>query len=375
MVTRRKDRPNEGFAIRITLPKPWGRVGPWQTGMFTKAKAMQVQAWLYDQAIARPLLVDGIVAHRFSLRDAWVAKQRGTLDALIAGVNDPLLVDAVAEYREVCKDERTRDGLKKIAHRGDDGKLSGYAPAGARLAWLTPVTIRQMYAKEEAKGRKPNSVRRSLHRAVVELLAFKLGLEARDTLMKNVKAPGEDDTRRVELTPEQIERVLGAIAVERFRWMVLTAIHTAADRKPLLALLPVHFDDAAGTLTIPDHKTRSRWRVLRLHDDARTVLRVACAGVGEQERLFPWTEGQVRDLWEAARAEAKLPQLRFKDLRHLMPTALTAEGVPQAEVEKVLGHAPGSSSTRRYITPVGDPATLAAASKRLGLSGAHLRAG
>jgi len=45
--------------------------------------------------------------------------------------------------------------------------------------------------------------------------------------------------------------------------------------------------------------------------------------------------------------------MHFKDLRHLLPTALNAFGVPAAEIQKILGHARGSMETRRCITPVG----------------------
>lgn len=355
-----------GWYVRVTLPEPWGRVGPWQTGMTTGRQAERVERWLREQARENPAVIDWIIRHgRNGLQAAWVANLRGTLDQLLAGAADPSLADAVEAYKAVCKDERAKTGLALLL------KL---APVGARLSWLTDITIPQLYRTAQ-KTRKANSVRRSLHRAVTELLAYHLGAKRRDDILHGVRAPYEDDTREVSLTPGQLQKLLAAAPEERFRWMVLLAVHTTADRRPLLALEPRHWDDAEGTLTIPDRKTNARWRVLRVSPDAATVIRLATAGLSEHARLFPWTPGQVRKLWEATRDGAKLPALRFKDLRHVMPTILNAMGVPEAEIAKMLGHARGSRITGRYITPVGDPATLAEASAKLGLSGAHMRAG
>ena len=350
--------------MRITLPAPWGRVGPWQTGITgPRRKAEAVEHWLRQQALERPALIDGLVAGRWSLRDAWVAYRRGTLDALIAGASDPLLAAAVAEYRAVCRDERARTGLAQLEA----------ALPGARLSGLTPTLIQQLYARAVASGRKPNSVRRSLHRAVTELLAYHLGAPARDERMRDVSVPGEDDTREVVVTAEQVGRLLEAAPTERWRLYLLVAIGTAADRKPMLALEGRHFDPRAGTLTLPDTKSRSRWRLVRLAPDTEAALRLACAGVTEGEQLFPWTAWQVRRLWEATREAAGMPGLRLKDLRHLLPSALAAGGADRREIQALLGHASGSRQTDRYITPAGDPARLAAAAQRIGIAGAHVR--
>ena len=97
--------------------------------------------------------------------------------------------------------------------------------------------------------------------------------------------------------------------------------------------------------------------------------------------IFPWSEGSIRHRWEQVRdvaagnplrngrnrpkktdgeVDPTLPEgiitlrsLRFKDLRHLLPTAWSAQKLPQRELQEVLGHAPGSKRTDRYITPVG----------------------
>ena len=81
---------------------------------------------------------------------------------------------------------------------------------------------------------------------------------------------------------------------------------------------------------------------------------------------------QVRKLWDGTRERAGIPWLRFKDLRHLLPGALAEMGVDRKEIQSILGHAPGSRQTDRYIAPVGDVARLDEAAELLGLKDAHL---
>lgn len=359
---RRKGRP--GIWIQPQLPKPWGRVGQWQTGARTMAQARQVEAWLQDMAVERPQVIDGILERRWSLREAWIAHRRGKLDELLSGATDPLLAEAIDAYRPVCRDDRARRGLDMVLE---------WAPAGARLSWLDRRSIPTLYARALDAGQKPNTVRRGLHRGVSELLRFHLGSRGRDAAFEDVAVPGGDDTRDVRVTPAEVQRLVEACQPDRFRWMVIVAIATTADRKPLLDLRVDHFDEANGVLLIPDRKARARWRKVRLSGPAMTALRLATEGKGRTESVFGMTHHQVRRMWDAARAAAKLPDLRFKDLRHLLPSALAAAKVDRREIRALLGHAHDSKMTDRYITPAGDVTTLDAAAEALGLSGVHVR--
>lgn len=364
MVYRRKDRANEGYRVWITLPKPFGLVGPWQTGLTDKKQARLVESWLYDCAMSRPILVDALIAKRFSLRDAWIAKQRGTLDALLLGINDPLLTDAVEAYKPHCEDERALSGLSQLLE---------YAPEGVRLSWLAGNNIRGIYAKALAKPRKLNSVRRSTYRAICELLAYHLREEGREAAMKDVPVPGEDDSREVHTTPAEVKALLDACQ-PLFKWFVVAAITTAIDRGVLLRMTPRHIRDG-DMLAVPDRKTKDRTRLLRVSSVAMMAFRMAALGKETDERLWPMTTGRARHLYDAARAEAKVPGLRFKDLRHLLPTLLAELGADRRQIQAYLGHAMGSKQTDRYITPSGDVALLDMAAEKLGLAGLNVRVG
>jgi integrase len=365
MVYRRKDRPQEGYRVWPTLPAPWGRVGPWQTGMFSKRQAEQVERWLIEEALTRPELIEALQAKRFTLRDAWVAKLRGQLDAILLGFSDPLLSDAIAAYRPRCTDLRTKAALKKI---------EGYAPEGVRLSWLAGGNIRSCFEKDADAGLRPNSIRRGLHRAISELLVYHLGQDGRAAAYKDVEVPGEDDTREVHVTPEEVRKILDACA-EDFRWLVVAAIATSIDRKPLLQLRVRHLNEADSMVAVPDRKTKDRPRLLKLSAIALLAFRVAARGKEAGELLWPFKARTVRTLWEAAREAAGRKDLHFKDLRHLLPTMLAEMKVDRREIQAYLGHAPGSTQTDRYITPAGDPAILEAAAERLGLTRSTLRAG
>lgn len=394
MVFRRKDRPAEGFRVWVTLPKPWGRVGPWQTGMRDKRQAERVQAWLYEMALTEPKLIDALIEGRFSLRTAWVANLRGQVGQLVTGISDPLLVDAVTVYRRECDDLRELSGLEQLVD---------YADPGVRISWLVGKNIRQVYRAALDAGRKPNSVRRSLHRAIVGLLGFHVGSEGRRAALEGVTAPGARDERVVQVSADEIRRLVDQCAPDNFRWLVVAAVATAVDRGPLLTMTPRDVLETDRAIMVPDTKTLHRRRMLRLSDAALMSFRLAAQGKELDERLWPWTAGQVRHLWERARDAAAgrptrnektkedsagdrareqlersgvvtFPLLRFKDLRHLLPTLLAAMGKDRREIQALLGHAPGSKQTDRYITPTGDVSVLNEAAERLGLSGVNLRA-
>lgn len=405
MVHKRKGRPNEGWRVWVTLPG-FGEVGPWQTGLHKKAQAARVEAWLKEAALTRPEIVRGIVDGRYSLQEAWVANLTGQVDQLLAGIHDPTLEKAVREYRGRVKDDPAKVGLDH---------LLSFAPEDARLSWLresapvrgqqAPRNVSRLYERAIDDGYNPNTVRRQIHRAVRGLLIHHLGEEEAEARLRGVSVPRADDTRDVQVTPDQVLALIQGSPVDRFRWFVAAAILTTSDRGPLLRCVAGDFDGEA--FGIRDTKNAYRKRTIdATWEPLNTVLRLATAGLEPHERVFPWTEGQVRHLWNALRDDVAgrparwhrekgeddpvgdrardlyqrerivtLPVLRIKDLRHLLPTALRAAGSTEDEIQELLGHAPGSKETARYLSKVGDPKSLTKAAEALGVGTLHLRAG
>lgn len=414
---RRKDRPSEGYRIEPTLPPPWGRVGPWQTGLRSKRQADAVEAWLRQIALERPEIIDALVEGRFGrkgLQTVWIAKLRGKLDDLMLGISDPLLSAAAAEMAETTEDARAAQGMRELAALADEVEARRAAmerrPAPKkgtiRLSWLTtPRNVSDLYQAAEV-GRAPNSVRRSHHRAVSELLAAHYGKARTSDLMLEVKKPSADDNRKVSVTAEEIAAVLAECDIE-FVDLPALAMLLAVDRSPLLRIRPRFFDEEAGTLGVLDRKTDKRPRTIELSTPAWAILRRRCTLVHRDAAIFQFTPSQVRHRWEAARDRAAgvtsrnkrergandpvrlqaeemlreegvvtLPLLRFKDLRHLLPTAWNALGFSEADLQEIIGHAHGSQQTRRYITArvAGDRDRMDRVAAYLGLDRFHLRA-
>lgn len=413
---KRRDR--EGYFIRPTLPAPWGRVGPWHTGFASKRQAEQVEAWLVQMAMERPGLIDALVSGKLGrrgLQSAWVAKLRGSLDDLLLGLEDPPLEAACQRFAKLSEDGRVRNGLADLyglaagveEHRAHSEGRAVPKATMLRLSWLTEHrNVNELYAFAVEEGRAPNSVKRSIHRAVADLLSHHYGRARRDDLLVDVKVPGAADEREVRVTSDEIGLLLTECEPD-FADLVALAMLLAVDRGPLLRIAPRYFDEAEGSLEVLDRKTSARPRTIELSTPAWAILRRRCTDRQASEPIFSFTESQVRHHWEAARdraagvvsrnrrergsedkgrAEAErllartgsvtLPLLRFKDLRHLLPTAWNALGFSQADLQEIIGHAKGSKQTGRYITTrvSGDRERMDKVAAFLGLDRLHLKA-
>ena len=363
MVYKKQGR--ERYYTAPSLPG-FGRIGPYSTGTANKRLADQMEAMLHTLALEMPAAIRGLVGGRYKLRELWVARQERKLDVLVSHGEDPLLADVVERFRPHVTDRRIAQGLTALVR---------LAPKKARRSWLfTPKHLSDTLAALVAEGQKPNSVRRGLYRAISDLLAYEVGKAEKGRILADVIKPGENDTRRVTLTSEQLNALLAALDVE-IRDMVKLAILTGIDRGPLLALTPGDFDAKRGALLIPDTKTRTRLRTLELGAGAQAILRRLVAGKGATDRLFPIPRGTVESRWAAARDAAGLPWLRFKDLRHLYGERWVAAGGSMRTLKEAMGHTRIQTTERyTYAEPVADRAQMEAVERAFGLDRQHLRA-
>lgn len=326
MTFKKKGRKNR--YVWVSLPG-FGRVGPWSCGTPNKAQAEAMEAWLKGAALREPALVRGIVQRDYSLREAWVAHLEGRSQELRERSSDPVLAEVVTRFRPLAKDRRIENGLDMLLER---------VPKGERLSWLTDhKNISDVCARAVADGRKPNTVRRSLYRAIADLLAYEIGKAERARILADVVKPGEDDARDVTLAPAEVGRLLDACDLE-MRPLVELAVLTGIDRGPLLALRVRDFDEKAGRLWVPDKKTRARRRTLELSAAAQAVVRRQAAGRGLHEPMFELTAGAIDHRWGTLRKNAGLPTLRFKDLRHVFATFWTSGGGAIKDLQHALGH-------------------------------------
>lgn len=324
-------------------------------------------------------LVEQVAQKTLDLAEFYTAHLRGSeaLEALRGRANDPLLSDCVADYRPRVTDERVRDGLDQLLR---------LAPKGARLSYLrTPSHLGDLYAAAIAgkdRGgapRAPNSVRRSLHRAISELLMHKLGRGQMLAILADVKKPSAPDERVVILTVEEIRRAL-ELADAEFQPVLGLAVTTGVDLGPLLRLTDADYNAEEGTLRVSDEKTSSRPRTLLLRgepvlENAEHWLGILRVWAAEpNDRLVTLTERQIRGRWEAVRKAIGRPDVRWKDLRGLFATYYLQAGGDPRTLQHVLGHA-AMTMTLRYLRrlPVGSRRHVSEAARRVGLLTPNLR--
>lgn len=132
-------------------------------------------------------LVQMIVEDAIKLSDLYVAKLRGELDLVLEQANDPPLRESVDRFRGLTSDARILHGLTQLLE---------LAPAGARLSWLLNAkNISRVCATAIAEGRKPNSVKRSLYRAISDLLSHEVGKARKAAIMMDVTTASQGRSR------------------------------------------------------------------------------------------------------------------------------------------------------------------------------------
>lgn len=129
--------------------------------------------------------------------DLLRAKNTHELDWLKGSLRDPALADVVERVREAGDiEEGVRFGLDHLVH---------YAPAGAWLSHVRdPKRVTDPCQACEPDGRKRNSVRRTLHRAISHVLRLELGSAERDRIVADVAFSGKDDIREVNCGPAEV---------------------------------------------------------------------------------------------------------------------------------------------------------------------------
>lgn len=349
---------------RKNLPG-FGDTGLLSSQVKSKAVARQMERCLEEiaeRALITPAycaLLEAVVNRDLDLPTLLIYRNRRDLDALLRSLSDPLLLPTVEAYVAATSPGRTKTlGFDMLLH---------YAPAKARLSYLSGKNITELCLAAESDGRKRNSVRRTLLRAISVLLRHELGNAERNRIFTDVDFAGEDDTREVYLTAGDIGRLLQACADLNYvelGTIIRMALQTSADRGVLLAGQHSHgaapglrvrhlqiYEEADGSYSgevfLPDTKARERTRTVPLTDSLCRELLVLAKGKEPDDCVFSLKYGQLDFVWQRVREAAGLEHVRFKDLR--AQTAIHAEraGLPQTVVQRTMGHS-DVAMTRRY---------------------------
>lgn len=351
MPFKRKDSDNYYVAPTV---RGYGRLPERSTGTSDLQEAKEIETML--KALPRKgygNLVEKFIDNEVGAAELFHAWEESTdrnrdedapdpVERLMSGLQDPLLQDVVEEVRPKIKDERVRAGLDQLIHYSEADKKQ------VRFSWIqNPRNIEKVCEAALNDGRKPNSVLRSLYRAIADLLKIKLGRRKRQEIIVDVSKPGEDDKREVYLPAVIVQAIVRACRERGFP-LPIVALFTGVDRGPLLRVVSSYWDSASRVLTVPDFKATSRFRTLPVPEVAALVLDEAAEGRGPMDRLFPLTDWEVRDQWEAIREQVGQPDLRFKDLRHAFAALYLKGGGALNELKNVMGHQ-SAKTTMRYL--------------------------
>lgn len=243
---------------------------------------------------------------------------------------------------------------------------------GVTLTKLTPPQVQSAYATMERDGLS-SSKRESAHTILRMALdqALKWGLVARNVCTA-VQKPRVKKKAFQVLSPEEAQRFLEAAEEDRLYALYVLAVTTGLRQGEMLALRWQDVDLKAGTVSVrhtlvdlngklelgePKTAKGKRSVVLpamatqALRDHRKTMLAEGNYG----EWVFCDTTGGlmrksnfVRRSFKPILKKAKVPEVRFHDLRHTAATMLLSEGVHPKVVQEILGHSQISVTLDTY---------------------------
>jgi integrase len=240
---------------------------------------------------------------------------------------------------------------------------------GKQLARLTALDLQALYSELADAGLSARSIshtHRVLHRALGQ--AVKWNILARNPCA-GVTAPRTHRAEMKVLTPEQVRTFLNATAEHPAHALYVLAITTGMRAGELLGLQWGDVDLDAGRLTVRralqqqnsaglvfvTPKTTKSRRMILLSQRAIDALRSHCdrqtfhrkqlsAEWRDLDLVFPGPVGGPidpswsRQVFYAALEAAKIPRVRFHDLRHTAATLALMQGVHPKVVSDMLGH-------------------------------------
>jgi len=182
---------------------------------------------------------------------------------------------------------------------------------------------------------------------------------------------GADEARTRYLNADEEKRLLAALkkSTIKFQALVLLALNTGARQGQLLKIVWRDLDLRNGMLTLrPETAKSKRVNYVPLNAKARKALHAwrrtlerqyaeaesedgRPRKIEESDAVFAGNTGKhwvnVNGLWNAVKAEAKLEDFTFHDLRHTFASRLVQRGEDLYVVQRLLGHS-DPKLTARY---------------------------
>lgn len=202
---------------------------------------------------------------------------------------------------------------------------------------VTTADIAALKAVMESDGRKPSTVQKE-----VALLKHCFNVAVDVWKWKGFENPccgvklGGSDKRFVVVTEEQLQALERSLEQcdNPLVWpLVELAISSAMRKGSLLSLDWSKLDLKARKARIWG---KGRWVDVPLSQRSLELLRNLPRL--DSNRVFPMTSNALDMAWEGVRERAGLPNLQFRDLRHLAPTMYARRGATATTIMRLLGH-------------------------------------
>lgn len=249
-------------------------------------------------------------------------------------------------------------------------RLHAIPPLGRQpLEKITPQMVQRFYGEMQASGSSPGTVRQLhaiLHKAFKQAVLWSL---VPRNVIDAVVAPKPRRQEMRTLTPEQSRLLLAAAEGDRYEALFVLALTTGMRQGELLGLRWQDVQLEQGTLRIQsslqrtkegfvlsEPKTKRSRRQVNLTEAAKAALRRHRIDQAARRLLVgpAWQDwnlvftNEVGGPMEASHllrhcfypllTKAKLPAIRFHDLRHTAATLLLGQGIHPKIVSEMLGH-------------------------------------
>ncbi len=201
----------------------------------------------------------------------------------------------------------------------------------------------------EASASSANRAFQVLHRMFHLAVSWKLIDENPATGLERLKEPGG---RERFLNMEEQARLLESCQ-EPFTFVVFTALRSGMRRGELLGIKSRDVDLVRGLITLRNTKTDSPRRVPMLPEVRELLARLIRLEPDPDAKLFksshntPYTPDGVKANFKRACRRARLPDVRFHDLRHTFASDSLASRMPMMVLRDILGHT-SVKTTERY---------------------------
>jgi integrase len=341
-------------------------------GSITKRKDGRYVARYTVQTAAGPRRKSIYGKRRADVRDALAKALSDRADGIV--YEDENIT--VGEYLDRWLKDSVRGSVRQSTYDRDKILLEKHVEpvlGNRRLKNLTPLHLQTLYRDRLDAGLSTSTVHKIhviLHKALAQAVRWNM---IPRNVSEVVKAPRPAPKEMHPLSSEEVRRLLDAARDERFEALYVLAVTTGMRQGELLALRwsDVDLEDPeratvsvrrtltrnGGRVTFGEPKTKKSRRSIRLTHQAVRVLKkhlerqlreIGMLGdrYEDQGLLFatdtggPLNPSNLRQRsFLPLLKKARLPHVRFHDLRHTCATLLLNQGTHPKFVQELLGHA------------------------------------